>query len=127
MDLKDAYTLMFVVIGLTLAIASIFFTFDLITKRIIDSIKRRKTKAYFKSCVVNSKKQIYKDVSLKDLEVLNTSNIELLKDELYDLFYKFEVAYNSLGYNIMKMISTTDLYNNYYTGISLDLKAGEKR
>ncbi len=127
MDIKNAYTLMFIIIGLILSIVSIFFTFDLIFKKIIDSIKRRRTKAYFKSCVVKNKKRIYNDVSLKELEVLNTTNIDLLKDELYDLFYKFEMAYNSLDYNIMKMISTTELYNNYYTGISLDLKVGEKR
>ena len=32
-----------------------------------------------------------------------------------------------MGLNVMKVLSTKELYHNYYTGISLDLKTGKKR
>ena len=121
----------FIIIALAILVA--FSILLSIFKRTINIIKRRRIKKYFQSTVVrvnytiDNKKNIYKDVTKKDLEEFNTENIEALKDDLYDKFYRFEVAYNSLDYNMMKMLSTTQLYNNYYTGISLDLKVGEKR
>ena len=40
---------------------------------------------------------------------------------------EFETAYNNLDLNVMKLLSTKQLFYNYQTGINLDLKAGQKR
>ncbi|MBE6150634.1 MAG: hypothetical protein E7162_02305 [Firmicutes bacterium] len=105
-------------------------------KLIFQAIKRSKNRNYFKSNVVykeyidgNSSKykNDYIDVSSSKLAKFNTDDINLLKDYFYDIFYKFETAYNNLDYNTMKMISTSQLYQNYYTGISLNLKIGQKK
>ena len=45
----------------------------------------------------------------------------------YDIFVNFETAYNNLDYSAMKAVSTTPLFQNYYTGISLDLEVGKKK
>ena len=99
---------------------------------IINTLKRRANNNYFKSnVVVNSadKKYIrqYKDVSKDKLDKFNTDDINVLKDYFYDKFLEFEKAYNNLDYNIMRMLSTEQLYHNYHTGITLDLKSGNKR
>jgi hypothetical protein len=49
------------------------------------------------------------------------------KNSLYEEFEEFEKAYNSLDFNTMKQISTAQLYENYYTGISLNIKDGKKK
>ena len=104
-----------------------------------NSIKRKSNRNYFKNNVivndktkirvgtVNKYKRTYNDVSKKDLEKFNTDDINLLKNYFYDMFLDFENAYNNLDYNKMKFLSTKELYNNYYTGISLNLKVGKKR
>lgn len=75
----------------------------------------------------NKYKRIYKDVSNKELKEFNVVDINDLKDFFYGIFFEFETAYNSLDYNKMKILSTSQLFNNYYTGIDLNLKAGKKR
>lgn len=104
-------------------------------------IRRNKNKKYFKNSVVTIDKNDsktrqssslkkyteYKDVTKEDLKRFNTDNIDALKDYLFDIFYRFEQAYNNLDYDTMKFLSTKQLYQNYYTGISLDLKFGKKR
>lgn len=107
---------------------------------VFNSIKSYRIHRYFKDNVVkvvsnrleemseaSEKENIYVDVSKDKLETFNTTDIDSLKDFFYDIFYKFETAYNNLDYNTMKMLSTKQLYQNYYTGISLDLKVGKKR
>jgi len=108
-------------------------------KVIANSIKRRNTQNYFKNNVIvnekvgevlgkgNKYKRTYKDVSKDQLMKFNTEDIDSLKDYFYQRFVEFENAYNNLDYNIMKMLSTKQMYNNYYTGITLDLKVGKKR
>ena len=123
-----------VVIGLAQIIFPIVF-FLFIIKIIFSSTKRTSIHKYFKSNVVKannsdltkSKYREYVDVSNAKLAKFNTDDLESLKDYIYDIFYKFEVAYNNLDYNVMKMLSTKQLYQNYYTGITLDLKVGKKR
>lgn len=111
----------------------------LIFKLIRNLIKRAINHKYFKNNVVinnevekpienGSKYQrTYEDVSREALEKFNTDDINLLKDYFYDMFLEFEKAYNNLDYNMMKILSTKQLYQNYYTGMSLDLKIGKKR
>lgn len=102
---------------------------------IIDKIRRKKNRTYFKNNVIvneegsNKSKypKTYEDVSKDKLAKYNTEDINTLKEYFYNIFLDFENAYNNLDYNIMKILSTKELYNNYYTGISLDLKAGRKR
>lgn len=115
----------------------IFFFLGL-AKFITNSIRRKKNHEYFKNNVVTNgnyldniknktNKNIYKDISKDMLKMFNTDDINSLKDFFYDIFYKFEVAYNNLDYNMMKTLSTKQLYNNYYTGITLDLEVGKKK
>lgn len=101
-----------------------------------DSIKRSQTKSYFRSNIIYIKEQkysntkyptVYKDVSKNDLAKFNTDDLASLKNYFYDIFHRFEVAYNNLDYATMKALSTKQVYQNYYTGISLDLKAGRKK
>jgi len=106
-----------------------------IIKSIINIIRRKLNSNYFKKNVVlnlidqleNKPTRVYNDVSNAQLSKFNTDNINELKDFFYNMFLEFENAYNNLDYNTMKLLSTKQLYNSYYTGISLDLKAGKKR
>lgn len=133
MDLRNTYVYILFLANVILSLAVIFFLFEIIVRKLIDAIKRKKIKTFFKGNVITNDKltgnykRIYKDVNQRQLDDINISNIEALKDELYDIFYRFEVAYNSLDYSSMKSVSTSQLYSNYYTDISLDLKVGEKR
>ena len=69
----------------------------------------------------------YNDVSKEALQKFNTDDINSLKDYFYGMFLEFENAYNNLDYNMMKILSTKQLFQNYYTGMSLDLKIGKKK
>ena len=101
------------------------------------SSKRKKIEDSFKNNVIINKKvetstrnkyqKTYTDVSKETLKKFNTDDINSLKDLFYGKFLDFENAYNNLDYNMMKILSTKQLYQNYYTGISLDLKIGKKR
>lgn len=113
-----------------------FFIVYIIGKVIIEAIKRSKSHKNFSNNVVyyNSAEgngsqyaNIYRDVSKAKLAKFNTDDIDTLKKYFYDIFYRFEVAYNRLDYNEMKLLSTRQLYENYYTGITLDLKVGRKK
>lgn len=109
-----------------------------IFKGIKNAIKRKNNHKYFKNNIINNKldnnvvnaldkKRTYEDVSKTALAKFNTDDINLLKDYFYNMFLDFEKAYNNLDYNTMKLLSTKQMYHNYYTGISLDLKVGRKR
>lgn len=119
-----------------------FWIFWIIIKSIGKAIKKAATQKFFKNNVVvtNSnvleknysnlaslKKGEYVDISKEQLSEFNTEDLETFKDYFYKLFLKFENAYNNLDYNMMKTLSTKQLYQNYYTGITLDLEAGNKR
>lgn len=97
-------------------------------------IRKNNNKRYFRNNVVFLENNLnstfvnkYQDVSLDKLQRFNTDNIDLLKDYFYNLFLQFENAYNNLDYNKMKMLSTKELFYNYYTGINLNLKGNKKR
>ena len=81
----------------------------------------------FKNQTTQIYKENYKDVSKDKLELFNATDIDELKDYFYKIFYEFERAYNNLDYQKMKALSTSQLFENYYTGITLDLKSGNKR
>jgi len=108
-----------------------------IIKIIVNSVRRASSHKYFKNNVVtnndynkylnNSSKNNYVDVSKDKLEIFNTDDINSLKKYFYDIFEKFEIAYNNLDYNQMRLLSTKQLFHNYYTGITLDLQVGKKR
>ncbi len=132
------YIISIIVVFITLLGSLLFYCY--IIKFIVNSIKMIRIHKFFKSNVVrcmpnneqavdanNQRKDVYKDVSKNKLEMFNTDNINSLKDYFYNLFLNFENAYNNLDYNMMKMLSTKQLFQNYYTGITLDLKAGQKK
>ena len=79
----------------------------------------------------NKTSSIYKDnfvdVSNNKLELFNVSDINTLKDYFYDIFYRFEKALNNLDYQQLKYLSTDQIYENFYTGIELDINNGNKR
>ena len=120
-----------------LGIAQIILPFVIwgyIIKAIRNSVGRTLNHNFFKNNVVfnskdniNKKARIYKDVSKDKLAIFNTDDIDSLKKYFSELFIKYEIAYNNLDYNTMKMISTKQFFQNYYTGITLNLKVGKKR
>ena len=80
----------------------------------------------------NSKtSSIYKDnfvdVRNNKLDLFNVSDINTLKDYFYDIFYKFEKALNNLDYQQLKQLSTDQIYENFSTGIELDINNGNKK
>ena len=133
---------------------SFFIIVTIFINSIRNNIRRMNNHSYFKQNVINSNlinidsdfldvtlnslkqfqnktnqlyKENYNDVSSEKLKLLNVTNIEDFKEYFYKLFTDFEKAYNSLDYKKMESLSTSQLFENYYTGISLDLKAGNKR
>lgn len=130
----------YIIAGVLIPLISNVVVWFLIIKVIINAFKRNKNHNYFKNNVIknqsyetnvsrtnNKYKRIYKDVSKEVLSTFNTDNINTLKDFFYSKFLEFEISYNNLDYNIMRVLSTKQLFQNYYTGITLDLKAGKKR
>lgn len=113
--------------------------FILIATSIINVIRRSLNHKYFKNNVIRNtnnidiktsgskKTQIYNDVHKSKLAKFNTDDINTLKDYFYNKFVEFETAYNNLDLNVMKLLSTKQLFYNYQTGINLDLKVGQKR
>lgn len=130
----------FYIIEVLLNITVWIFIINLFTNTIKRKVNRH---AFKRSIIINKKnnssdnssnntneskyKRIYNDVSKAELAQFNTDDIDNLKDFFYNMFLEFEKAYNDLDYNVLKILSTKQLYNNYYTGMSLDLKAGKKR
>jgi predicted lipid-binding transport protein (Tim44 family) len=111
---------------------SIIFTIIKIISSVIKSIKRNSSHNFFKNNVVvtpadNHKKNKYTDISLEELSIFNTDDLESFKNYFYKIFLNFENAYNNLDYNVMRNLSTKQLFNNYYTGITLDLEKGNKK
>lgn len=132
--MEDNYLLSFfiTVYGHLFQIIIIFIIVIYIIKKVFQTIARQLNRKFFKNNVVynydvNSKKKLYTDVSKENLEMFKVDDINTLKDFFYNIFLEFENAYNNLDYNMMKILSTKQLFNNYYTGISLDLKTGKKR
>ena len=132
-----AVIFMFIFYGVMI-IVPIFFVFVLI-RSISDSIRIANTVRFFQSSIIvpnnrkdfqdttNGKKNIYKDVPQYKLDRLDVDDINTLKDYLFDIFYKFEMAYNNLDYNEMRVLTTKQLFQKYHTGITLNLKVGKKR
>ena len=106
-----------------------FTIFYFIVKVIRHTFLRNNTHDYFKNNVVFNKKEKheYVDISKEQLEKFNTTDLNGLKDMFYKMFEEFEIAYNNLDYDQMKRLTTSQMYNNYYTGIKLDLEVGKKR
>lgn len=113
------------------------FIIYIFVKVFVDAFRRSKNHKFFKNNVINYKDEVkrsnskypkeYIDVSKAELARFNTDDLTALKNYFYDIFYRFEVAYNNLDYGTMRMLTTKQLYQNYYTGMSLDLKAGKKK
>lgn len=132
--MEDNYLLSFfiTIYGHLFQIIIIFIIVIYIIKKVFQTIARQLNRKFFKNNVVynydvNSKKKLYTDISKENLDMFKVDDINALKDFFYNIFLEFEKAYNNLDYNMMKMLSTKQLFNNYYTGISLDLKTGKKR
>lgn len=108
-----------------------------IVSTIIKIFKRTANHKFFKNNIIyknlnqgdyNIKKNNeYKDVTKETLSRFNTEDLNGLKEFFYNKFVEFENAYNDLDYNAMKILSTKQMFQNYYTGISLDLETGKKR
>lgn len=93
---------------------------------IIYLIKRRKNRNLFKSMVVKTKRD-YADIDSSKLEGFDTNDIDKLKIYLFDIFYRFETAYNSIDYNTMYNLSTEYLFDMYRTSITINQKFNEKK
>lgn len=89
-------------------------------------IKKYRSKKFFKSNVINQKIN-YTDIVKDQLEGFEITDILKLKMHLFDIFEKFENAYNSLDYGTLYNLSTPKLYEMYHTIMVLNSKLGEKR
>lgn len=135
MMFKSMFYMLTYVVEVIINITVWVFIFRLIG----NSIKRKSNRNYFKNNIIinekletktgkgNKNQRPYNDVSKNDLAKFNTNDIDSLKEYFYGIFLDFENAYNNLDYNMMKILSTKQLYQNYYTGMSLDLKVGKKK
>lgn len=106
--------------------------FYLIFSTIIKTIKRVANHKYFKNNVIindclNLPEDKYTDITQKQLSMFNTDDLQAFKNHFYKIFIDFENAYNNLDYNTMKALTTKQVFQNYYTGITLDLEVGKKR
>ena len=118
-DLIILFVVLFVIIFCFLWPISIPLT-------IIYIIKRNKNKKLFKSMVIKDNK-VYNEIAPSKLEGFDITDLDKLKIYLYDIYYKFEVAYNHLDYNSMYNLCTERLYNLYHSSITLNLKFDEKK
>lgn len=126
-----------VLLILVMFASPMFFTiliFYFIFSTLRNAFKRSITRSYFKENVITVshdsqrlRRSLYKPLTNKEIEAYHINNVEAFKDMLFEIFKTFENAYNSLDYNMMKINSTSEIFNNYYTGISLDLKIGKKK
>lgn len=119
------------IIGIVQIMIKLFIWY-LIIKSIIKSSKRKANKKEFKKSIIytynsNSQKKEYIDIKKEQLAEFNTENLKAFKEYFYNLFIEFENAYNNLDYSVMRLLSTKQLFQNYYTGITLDLEKGNKR
>lgn len=133
------YISVYMYMFISIFIYAIPYIFIFIIIKAFSSIRRNAIKNEFKrNNIINKKIDIkkngnykyereYNDVSKEELLKFNTEDINTLKDYFYEMFVKFEKSYNDLDYNTMKLLSTKQLYQNYYTGINLDLKSGRKK
>ena len=90
-------------------------------------IFRNRRKILFKNRVVVYKKNKYIDVHGDRLIHFNIYNYDAFKDELFDIFCKFENAYNDLDYRIMKSCASKQLYDDYFNESIINKKTGLKR
>ncbi len=111
-----------------------FFIFYFIIKVFTHSVRRENNHSFFKNNVVykydyeeRKRRNIYEDVGPEQLQKFNTDNLHGFKNKFYQIFEDFEYAYNDLDYDKMKRLSTPQMYNNYSTGIKLDLEVGKKK
>lgn len=133
MDYIDIYsTLLVGMIAFILETVINIVVFFLVIKLIINAIKKVSNRKYFKSSIIVNDiskpiKERYTDISKAELATFNTDDLTAFKNYFYRIFLNFETAYNNLDYNAMKTLSTKQLFQNYYTGITLDLESGKKR
>jgi hypothetical protein len=69
----------------------------------------------------------YTEITPDKLEGFDINDLSKLKVYLYDIYSKFENAYNTLDYNTMYNVCTEKMYNLYHSSIQLDLKFDEKK
>ncbi len=125
---------------ITYIISILLFIFVWITiiRIVFRIIKQTINIAFFKKSVIKNTDDFFKpnkEVTFKDfkdvdkdkLAIFDTDDINKLKDYFYEMFLNFENAYNTLDFNKMHDLLTNQLYQNYYTGLSLNMKYGEKK
>ena len=130
MDLFDSFGVMSIISGTFFVMFFIVFIsiFVIVIKAIIQNVKRVNNIHYFANSIIDEViPNRYKDVSKAKLDEYHIDDIGSFKNSLFEIFEEFEKAYNSLDYNTMKQISTGQLYEQYYTGISLNIKDGKKK
>ena len=88
-------------------------------------IRKKQNRNYFKNNVVITKHD-YIDIDPRDLAGFDITDVSKLKVYLFDIFDRFEKAYNSLDYNTLYNLSTSELYNKYHTKLVVNTKLDEK-
>lgn len=126
------------IITYVISILLFIFVWVTIIRIVFRIIKQTINIAFFKKSVIKNTDDFFKpnkEVTFKDfkdvdkdkLAIFDTDDINKLKDYFYEMFLNFENAYNTLDFNKMHDLLTNQLYQNYYTGLSLNMKYGEKK
>lgn len=126
------------IITYIISILLFIFVWVTIIRIVFRIIKQTINIAFFKKSVIKNTDDFFKpnkEVTFKDfkdvdkdkLAIFDTDDINKLKDYFYEMFLNFENAYNTLDFNKMHDLLTNQLYQNYYTGLSLNMKYGEKK
>ncbi len=55
----------------------------------------------------------YKELDISELQKYGISNIDELKNELYNMFYDIEIAWMNFDYDKLKELCSDELYNTY--------------
>lgn len=75
----------------------------------------------------NTKEKEYKELTKSRYEnELKINNVEAFKNHLWEIFKTFGNAYNDLDLITMKNYTSDELFNQYDTGIKMDIKNGIK-
>ena len=83
-------------------------------------IKRKKTFIYYKDNGGKGSVRRYADIPKEQILKYNITNLDGLKKNFYNKFFEFYKAYNNLDFDMMKKLSTKQLFHNYHIGLTLN-------
>lgn len=122
------FIILFTLIGFLFPIIFVFAILKITTT----IMKKANNAKYFRNNIVNftngyRPEQKYIDIDTNKLSEFNVSDLAAFKNYFVNIFINFKKACNNLDYELMQSVTTNQIYQNYKTGIDLDLKDGNKK